>query len=98
MDWLANTFGWMYWTGPSAVFFLSIFGGIALIGVFESIKPNPERKGFWPIPTRRGDRLFIGIISMIAFFLLWLGFVGEILLPLAALISAIWFVVQFRWG
>lgn len=98
LDWLIDTFGWMYWTVPSALFFIAIFAGIAMIGVLDVVKPQLERKGFWPIPTSRGDRFFIGVITTIGFFLIWVGFTGQSLLLLAAVISVIWFFVQFRWG
>ena len=54
---------WMAWTQPTALF----FGAIALIliamTVWEIKSPCVERKGFLPITTTRGDRLFIGLLS-----------------------------------
>jgi predicted small integral membrane protein len=56
-------FEWMAWTLPVAVFFISIV--LMLIGmtVWEIRSPNVMRKGFLPIATTRGDRLFIGLLS-----------------------------------
>lgn len=56
-------FEWMAWTLPVAVFFCSIV--LMLIGmtVWELKSPTVERKGFLPITTTRGDRLFIGLLS-----------------------------------
>lgn len=56
-------FEWMAWTLPVAVFFCSIV--LMLIGmtVWELKSPTIERKGFLPITTTRGDRLFIGLLS-----------------------------------
>jgi len=56
-------FEWMAWTLPVAVFFCSIV--LMLIGmtVWELKSPTVERKGFLPIVTTRGDRLFIGLLS-----------------------------------
>ena len=56
-------FDWMAWTLPVAVFFSSIV--LMLIGmtVWELKSPTVERKGFLPITTTRGDRLFIGLLS-----------------------------------
>ena len=56
-------FDWMAWTTPVAVFFCSIV--LMLIGmtVWELKSPTVERKGFLPIVTTRGDRLFIGLLS-----------------------------------
>jgi predicted small integral membrane protein len=88
----------MYWTWQSGLFFIGIFGSIALLGVLNRYSPNVDRKGFLPIETSRGDRLFIGILSAIAFFLFWLGLFGENLLWVTAIITAIWFFVEFKWG
>jgi predicted small integral membrane protein len=56
-------FEWMAWTLPVAVFFISIV--LMLIGmtVWELKSPTIERRGFLPIATTRGDRLFIGLLS-----------------------------------
>ena len=56
-------FEWMAWTLPVAVFFSSIV--LMLIGmtVWELRSPTVKRKGFLPIATTRGDRLFIGLLT-----------------------------------
>jgi len=56
-------FDWMAWTLPVAVFFSCVV--LMLIGmtVWELKSPTVMRKGFLPIATTRGDRLFIGLLS-----------------------------------
>jgi len=56
-------FEWMAWTLPVAVFFTCIV--LMLIGMtmWELRSPTIERKGFLPITTTRGDRLFIGLLT-----------------------------------
>jgi predicted small integral membrane protein len=56
-------FEWMAWTTPVAVFFACIV--LMLIGmtVWEIKAPTVERRGFLPIATTRGDRLFIGLLA-----------------------------------
>ena len=56
-------FEWMAWTLPVAVFFCSIV--LMLIGmtVWELKSPTILRKGWLPMETTRGDRLFIGLLS-----------------------------------
>ena len=56
-------FDWMVWTTPVAVFFVCI--ALMLVGmtVWELRSPTTLRKGFLPIATTRGDRLFIGLLS-----------------------------------
>jgi len=99
INWLIQTFGWMYWTIPSALFFIGIFGAIAILGIVDrKVSPNVDRKGFLPIETGRGDRLFIGILSIIAIFLIWMAIFGNNLLWIAVIIAASWFVIEFKWG
>jgi predicted small integral membrane protein len=56
-------FEWMAWTLPVAVFFCCIALMLAGMTVWEIKSPTIERKGWLPIPTTRGDRLFIGLLS-----------------------------------
>src|SRR4051794_30426872 len=56
-------FEWMAWTLPVAVFFCSIVLMLIVMTVWELKSPTVERKGFLPIVTTRGDRLFIGLLS-----------------------------------
>ena len=55
-------FAWMVWTLPVAVFFSCI--GLMLVGMtlWEIKSPTTLRKGFLPLATTRGDRLFIGLL------------------------------------
>lgn len=66
-------FAWMVWTTPVAVFFCCI--ALMLVGmtVWEIKAPTTLRKGFLPIATTRGDRLFIGLLTAAY---INLGFVG----------------------
>jgi len=56
-------FAWMAWTLPVAVFFICIVLMLAGMTVWEIKSPTVMRKGFLPIATTRGDRLFIGLLS-----------------------------------
>ena len=56
-------FDWMAWTLPVAVFFSCIVLMLAGMTLWEIKRPTIERKGFLPIITTRGDRLFIGLLS-----------------------------------
>ena len=85
-------FEWMAWTTPVAVFFISI--ALILVGmtVWEIKSPTVMRKGFLPIETTRGDRLFIGLLCAAYVNLAFLGLSGR----LAELLSlpedpSIWF-------
>jgi predicted small integral membrane protein len=56
-------FEWMAWTTPVAIFFTCIV--LMLIGMtmWELKSPTTLRKGFLPVATTRGDRLFIGLLA-----------------------------------
>ena len=70
-------FDWMAWTTPVAVFFTCIV--LMLIGmtVWEIKSPTTLRKGFLPIATTRGDRLFIGLLSAAYVNLIFVGLSGR---------------------
>ena len=53
---------WMAWTLPVAVFFTCVVLMLLGMTVWELRSPTTERKGFLPIATTRGDRLFIGLL------------------------------------
>ncbi len=56
-------FEWMAWTLPVAVFFTSIVLMLVGMTVWELKSPTVLRKGFLPMETTRGDRLFIGLLT-----------------------------------
>ena len=56
-------FEWMAWTLPVAVFFSCIVLMLVGMTVWELKSPTVLRQGFLPIPTTRGDRLFIGLLT-----------------------------------
>lgn len=70
-------FDWMVWTTPVAVFFTCIV--LMLIGmtVWEIKWPTVMRKGFLPIATTRGDRLFIGLLTAAYINLAFVGLAGK---------------------
>ncbi|MFL6700226.1 MAG: DUF2160 domain-containing protein [Vitreoscilla sp.] len=56
-------FEWMAWTLPVAVFFCCIALMLVVMTVWELRSPTVMRRGWLPIPTTRGDRLFIGLMA-----------------------------------
>jgi len=70
-------FDWMAWTTPVAVFFTCI--ALMLIGltVWEIRSPTVLRKGFLPISTTRGDRIFIGLLGAAYINLAFVGLSGK---------------------
>jgi predicted small integral membrane protein len=88
---------WMAWTMPSALFFLGIASLLLVMTVLEIRKPCVERKGWLPISTTRGDRLFIGLLSSAFVHLLFLG-LTDLTLWVALGISVLIMLALLRWG
>lgn len=88
---------WMAWTLPTAIFFTTIVSILIAMTVWEILSPCIKQRGFLPIATTRGDRLFIGLLSSAYIHLAWLG-----LTPFSLWIafggSLVWMVVVMRWG
>ncbi len=93
-SWTAPLFGgfWMAWTTATLVFFVFVFGAIALMGLLEFRNPGgAPRRGALGLDTTRGDRLFIALLGSAFVFLGWLALFSTPLwgaLGLAALWSA----------
>ena len=70
---MANAFAWMSWTLPVAIFFACV--ALMLVGmtIWELRSPTTERRGFLPLRTTRGDRLFIGLLTAAYINLAWVG-------------------------
>ena len=88
---------WMAWTQPVAIFFSVIALMLVTMTVLEVAWPTIERKGFLPMVTTRGDRLFIGLLGAAFIHLGWLGFT-ELPLWWGSLIALLWFASEMRWG
>lgn len=56
-------FDWMAWTLPVAVFFSCIAVMLVVMTVWEIKSPTTLRRGWLPMATTRGDRLFIGLMA-----------------------------------
>ena len=69
-------FEWMAWTLPVAVFFSCIVLMIAGMTLWEIRSPTVMRRGFLPMDTTRGDRLFIGLLAAAYVNLAFVGLSG----------------------
>jgi predicted small integral membrane protein len=98
VDWFAPLVqgGWMAWSFPTALFFLTIALLLALMAVWEFASPggNP-RVGILRFETTRGDRLFISLLGSAFIHLAWLGLVGPNLWWALAL-SVVYAIGVFR--
>ena len=98
VDWFNDTLGWMYWTAPSAIAFGGLFLMIIGLGIRDHFSPSYARKGFLPMATTRGDRLFIGVLIIIAIHVCWILFFKDARLYPATGIAALSFACVGRWG
>jgi predicted small integral membrane protein len=67
---------WMAWTLPTAIFFVLLALTLSLMTWLAVVYPEAERVGILRIPTTRGDRLFISLITAAVIHLLWIAFIG----------------------
>lgn len=88
---------WMAWTLPTAAFFTAV--GLVLLGMtlWELRAPGVARRGWLPIVTTRGDRLFIGLLGSAYLHLLVIG-VTDWSIWVASLLSLVWLLAVMRWG
>ena len=89
--------GWMVWTLPTAIFFIVIAVTLAGMTIWQVVAPSPERRGFLPLPTTPGDRLFIGLVVSGFLHLAWIG-LTDANLWFATGIAVVWMFCVMRWG
>ncbi len=64
---------WMMWTAPTAMFFIAIGAMLCVMTIVELRRPTVLRRGLLPVPTTRGDRLFISLLAAGFVHLGWLA-------------------------
>ena len=94
---MANAFSWMAWTLEIAVFFISVVLMLMGMTLWQLKSPSIGRKGFLPIPTTRGDRLFIGLLGAAYVNLAWAG-LTDATQWIAAGLGFLVLLIMMRWG
>jgi predicted small integral membrane protein len=95
-DWFAWS-TWMAWTWPTGLFFIAIALTLVAYTVWGVRVPPLETRGFLPMSTTRGDRLFLGLVASAYINLAWAFWDGA---P-QSLCAVIWvpiLLVIGRWG
>ena len=64
---------WMAWTAPTAAFFAALAALLVGMTIWEIASPTRRRRGWLPIATTRGDRLFVGLLACAFLHLAWLA-------------------------
>ena len=87
----------MAWTYPVEIFFAAIAAMLAVLTGLQLAYPTVERRGFVPMTTTRGDRVFIGLLGAAWIHVAWLALATG---PLwwASIIAVLWFALVIRFG
>lgn len=87
----------MAWTLPTALFFVSIATLLLVMTLWELKVPTVLRRGFLPMATTRGDRVFISLLAAAFLHLLVLG-LTELPLVFASVCAIALAALLMRWG
>ena len=87
----------MAWTWPTGLFFISVGVMLMIMTVIEIKWPGIDRRGFLPLITSRGDRLFISLLSAAYIHLAWLV-MTTLPLVLASVLATTAAIVVMKWG
>jgi len=88
---------WMYWTWPTAIFFIVIFLILVAMTIWQTIAPSVPRRGFLPLSTTPGTRLFVGLLGAAFMHLAWIGFT-DLSLWIVLPIAVCWIIAVMIWG
>jgi predicted small integral membrane protein len=88
---------WMAWTTETAILVVFIFVALAGLAVLAAVHPPEPRKGFLPMPTSGGDRVYVGLLGTGAVLIALIALTSlPIVIGLA--IAAVWMAVVVVWG
>lgn len=91
------TLVWMEWTKPTAIFFLVIFLILVAMTIWQTLAPSIPRRGFLPLVTTPGTRLFVGLLSAAFIHLAWIG-LTDLALWIVFPFAVIWMMIVMIWG
>ena len=92
---------WMAWTLPTAIFFIVIAVMLAGMTVWQVVSPTVPRRGFLPMTTTRGDRLFIGLLGSAyinlagIYFTEWSSWTA---VAATLVVALVYLIAVMRWG
>jgi predicted small integral membrane protein len=87
----------MAWTPGTVVFVIGVFAALVGLAIGAAVWPSAPRKGFLPIPTARGDRVYVGLLG-VGLILIALMALTTAPVPLGLGLAAVWMAVVLRWG
>jgi len=89
---------WMYWTYQSLIGFGLLFGMLFVVTMIDLKNPSYPTKGFLPMETTRGDRVFLSVATFLLMVLIWLKYAPDLtpwVVVAAGIINA---AIIFKWG
>lgn len=88
---------WMAWTLPTALFFGAIGLLLITMTLVELWRPTVMARGWLPMATTRGDRIFISLLAAAVLHVAWLALFTSP--PYGASVAAvIAAIIVLRWG
>ena len=87
----------MAWTLPTALFFVAIGLMLMCLTVLELKFPTRLAKGFLPMATTRGDRVFISLLLAAGWHVGWLALFSGPPYP-ATVLALVTALLVLRWG
>lgn len=88
---------WMFWTRETLILLGVLIAFFTILAIIDlKWRSEVPRKGFLPIATTRGDRVFLGMATMIIIGILWLK--TPFPMRYSIIPAAIAFIVIVLWG
>ena len=88
---------WMAWTPQTGVFVLIVFVMLAGLTTLAALHPPVPRKGFLPMATSAGDRVYVGLLGTGAILIALIALTG-LPIVLGLVFGAVWMAVVVVWG
>ena len=89
---------WMHWTVQSAIGFSLLFIVLVSLAILDKFRPGYARKGFLPMATTRGDRVFISLAFFLFIFFVWLKYLPDVTAWGSMAASAVVAFIIMKWG
>ena len=89
---------WMYWTKPTAAFFVGLVIALSLMTIWDIRSPSTKWKGFLPVAFSRGERFFLSVVIFFAVLLVWVAFLTNVSIVYALPVAALFIFIVVRYG
>ena len=89
---------WMAWTSATLVFVVLVFGALAGLAVLAAVRPQRRpRRGFLPLETTLGDRIYVGLLGVGLIFICLIA-LTSLPLPVGLGLAVVWMAVVLSRG